>query len=114
MALLKAELATKKKAKVSAVVGGEKRAWDYMGEIHDRDGQLRLKQTEMADLRRKLKEAESELKSANASGCGNSFSLPFFAGIPPTDTASRRKMQMLEEEVAHLNSEVNVLRAWNR
>jgi hypothetical protein len=85
-----------------------------MGEIHDRDGQLRLNQTEMADLRRKLKEAESELKSANASGCGNSFSLSFFAGISPTDTASRRKMQMLEEEVAHLNSEVNVLRAWNR
>lgn len=116
VAVLRSELESERKLKLASGAQQYERSCEYMGELRDRDENLKLKNSEIQamkrnidDLRRSLKDAEIIIKAQ-----GNSNMLPYSAGIPSTDPSSRSIIEALENEVSAANTEMTVLRAWNR
>jgi len=87
-----------------------------MGELRDRDEWLMLKDSEIQDMKRNADDLRRSLKDSEAiiKAQGNPSSLPYSAGIPPIDPSSRAIIEALENEVDSANTEMAVLRAWNR
>ena len=115
VAVLRSELESERKLKLASGAQQYERSCEYMGELRDRDENLKLKNSEIQamkrnidDLRRSLKDAEIIIKAQ-----GNSNMLPYSAGIPSTDPSSRSIIEALENEVSAANTEMTVLRAWN-
>ena len=116
VATLRSELESERKLKLASGAQHYERSCEYMGELRDRDEKLKLKGPEIQnmkrsvdDLRRSLRDAEIVIKTQ-----GDPSQLPYSAGIPPIDLSSRSKVEALENEVNAANTEMTVLRAWNR
>jgi len=115
VATLRSELESERKLKLASGAQHYERSCDYMGELRDRDEKLKLKDSEIQnmkrnvdDLRRSLKDAEIIIKTQ-----GDPSRLPYSAGIPPIYPSSRSRVEVLENEVNAANTEMTVLRTWN-
>jgi hypothetical protein len=114
--MLRSELETERKSKLVDGAQSYERSCEFMGELRDRDDKLKMKDSEIQnmkrsvdDLKRSLKDAEGIIKTH-----GSLNKLPYSAGILPTDPSSRSTIEKLEGELSAANTEMSVLRAWNR
>ena len=80
------------------------------------DDKLKLKDSEIQSMKSSVDELRRNLKGAEAiiEAYGNLNQLPFSAGIPSSDPSSKSIIQALQTEVSEANTEMTVLRAWNR
>ena len=97
VATLRSELESERKLKLASGAQHYERSCDYMGELRDRDEKLKLKDSEIQnmkrnvdDLRRSLKDAEIIIKTQ-----GDPSRLPYSAGIPPIYPSSRSRVEVL-------------------
>jgi hypothetical protein len=80
------------------------------------DDKLKLKDSEIQSMKSSVDELRRNLKGAEAiiKAYGNLNQLPFSAGIPSSDPSSKSIIQALQTEVSEANTEMTVLRGWNR
>ena len=85
----------------------------FMGEIQDRDEKIGIKNSEIVDMKRHLDELRKSLKDSETSMSRVSpDTLPYSAGIPNYDLASRLVIDKLENDVSEANSENAILKSW--
>ena len=110
---LKSELENERKMKLASGVQQYERSCMFMGEIQDRDEKIGIKNSEVIDMKRHIDELRRSLKNSETSMSRvNPDTLPYSAGIPNYDLASRLVIDKLENEVSEVNSENSVLRSW--
>ena len=110
---LKSELEHECKMKLASGVQQYERSCMFMGEIQDRDEKIGIKNSEVIDMKRHIDELRRSLKNSETSMSRvNPDTLPYSAGIPNYDLASRLVIDKLENEVSEVNSENSVLRSW--
>ena len=110
---LKSELENERKMKLASGVQQYERSCMFMGEIQDRDEKIGIKNSEVIDMKRHIDELRRSLKGSETSMSRvNPDTLPYSAGIPNYDLASRLVIDKLENEVSEVNSENSVLRSW--
>ena len=110
---LKSELENERKMKLASGVQQYERSCMFMGEIQDRDEKIGIKNSEVIDMKRHIDELRRSLKDSETSMSRvNPDTLPYSAGIPNYDLASRLVIDKLENEVSEVNSENSVLRSW--
>ena len=110
---LKSELENERKMKLASGVQQYERSCMFMAEIQDRDEKIGIKNSEVIDMKRHIDELRRSLKNSETSMSRvNPDTLPYSAGIPNYDLASRLVIDKLENEVSEVNSENSVLRSW--
>ena len=110
---LKSELDNERKMKLASGVQQYERSCVFMGEIQDRDEKIGIKNSEIIDMKRHIDDLRKSLKDSETSMLKvNHDTLPYSAGIPNYDLASRLVIDKLENEMSEVNSENNVLRSW--
>ena len=110
---LRSELESERKLKLASGVQQYERSCMFMGEIQDRDEKIGIKNSEIVDMKRHLDELRRNLKDSETSMARiNPDILPYSAGIPNTDLASRLVIDKLENDVSEANSENAILKSW--
>ena len=110
---LRSELESERKMKLASGVQQYERSCMFMGEIQDRDEKIGVKNSEIIDMKRHLDELRKSLKDSETTMSRVSpDALPYSAGIPNYDLASRLVIDKLENEVSEANSENAILKSW--
>ena len=110
---LKSELESERKMKLASGVQQYERSCMFMGEIQDRDEKISIKNSEITDMKRQVDELRKSLgDSETFISRVNLNALPYSAGIPNHDLASRLVIDKLENDVSEANSENAILKSW--
>ena len=110
---MKTELESERKHKLATSAQQYERACEWVGELQDKEQQLKLKQD-------RLNASEQEVYDLRMRGSNGSPSTfdpsrqSFSAGIPPMSLEAGEQISTLKAELQKANDEMKVLRAWNR